>query len=546
MQVVFVMLLALLSGGPLGPSGHRRAVEAVDSRTGAAGDRPLVSSSRATTNQAVPSMSAGACHLGDLLASLMDPGSRRKVADDVEQSTQACRTEMLEMLKTAAMGPKEYDAVRRVLARAGVAMPPFSGWFSVPKLKPGQVPAYRRVDLLKALVAISEPRGSDMRKAYRDALKWAFVLRGLSAQRSTAVAEPLVRFTFRLVGFAFRVEVNRGLENLGAYAVPGLLALASQRQVDWKRDRRRYLTRAFARYILGVLVEGDPVSALASADHSLKLELLAAYGRYHVADAVRSLIVYTNEEDPALRRAARKALSAYFVGPRPRVHRRRLKLPGGRETTDRRLLFMTYRQRAVYEIRKELDRLTGGIYDRDARGAGLLAVLFSAQNRQRAGRRDRAYAKVEALWAAGKKKQAIWRLERLISKGVGPVVGRRASTMYASMAMEALESGRVDASIRYRLVSALVTGEPLASALADVAYLESLKDQAGGRRDDALAWCRTSLLWNRDYEGCFRAVVALSGARLETGQVLLALAVVFGLALLCLWVSAFLLRRRRG
>jgi len=269
MQAVLVMIVALLVGGPFGAFGRRSGINGVDSRAGTVEARSPVSSNSQAARQTAGLVQTAPCHIQALLTELMDPSHRRKVAGDVEQSTQGCRAEMLKMLETATMGPKEYDATRRVLARAGVAMPPFSGWFSVPKLKPGQVPAYRRMNLLKALAAMSDPRGLDLRKAYRDSLKWAFVLRGLGAQRSTAVAGPLVRFTFRLVGFAFRVEVNRDLENLGAYAVPDLLALASQRQVDWKQDRRRYLTRAFARYMLGVLVEGDPVAALASADRSV-------------------------------------------------------------------------------------------------------------------------------------------------------------------------------------------------------------------------------------------------------------------------------------
>ncbi len=444
----------------------------------------------------------------------------------------ACAPAFLRYLESYRLRGPRYERARGIFQRAGVPAPPYSGWFNVPKLKPGQQPPFRRVDSLSLLLGVRVSRQDEPLRA-----ELAGVLariRGIGESHDPDVVAPLVTFTFRPDGYLFRTEVSRAIETLGSAAIPGLLDLASWPRVRYDQDRFRYLVRKYARYMLTVIEEGDPLVALSRADRKLKLRLLAAYGRHHVADALRAIILATAEQDGAVRQAAARALEAFFEGPAPRVRRRRLKLPGGRETEERRILYMSYRQRAYYELRKELDQLIPGRYDRYAKGRELVARLLEARKQ---ARRDAVREKLERALSsleAGEWEAGLQELEAILAASGGqlPDPGRMADALWDA-AVRLASSGRLGPAARLRLMAGVLTGE-MGKALADWEYLLALEALAGGRSAASRAWVCLGLA--PDQEGCRRLLLAGLGDGPAPGQVAAGLVLLLGLGL-AVWIG---------
>ncbi len=453
-------------------------------------------------------------------------GSLHDLSQSIFGMDAGCGSAMLDWLGRVPIGPSVYPRMRAVLQRAGVALPPYSGWFDPPKLKPGQLPPYRRVDPLVALsTRIRNPDDTARR-----VMLVSSVIAFLSKRDDLDVAAKLVDFTFRLRGFAFRSAVSRALERLGPRAVPGLLSVASRKAVDFKVDRFGYLTRKYARYMLGVIEEGDPLVALSRADSRLRAKLLEAYGRYRVADAVAAVIAHTDDDDPLVRRAARKALAAYFEGPRPRSLRRRLKLPGGRETERRQLVYMNYRQRAVYELKRELQRLTGGDFDRTRRGRDLVPLLYDAQRKYRKTMRRQAYIELSETLSHRPLADARAALDIFLAAESRPESWEGFDALVHGLALRSAAAGKAAEARRLLLVEGLLArGSHSGTALTDTAYLFGLEALARGHDAQALSWCRAALARDPKHPGCLRLVAQLGGVGPEWLQVVSFLLLVFGL-----------------
>jgi tetratricopeptide (TPR) repeat protein len=451
----------------------------------------------------------------------------------------SCVEPFLKRLESVELSAKHYDDLRRVLKRAGVELPAYSGWFKVPNLRKGELPPHRKYDIVKLLTEMEAPRGGEQARMYRLGLELAVMVRALGNLDSHEVAEPLVRFTFQRAGIALRHEVSRALESLRGYAVAGLLELRSIKVRDWKQDRRRYLIQKFAEYMLTVLPEGDPRLALSRADRPLKLRLMKAYGRYRVAEAARALVDHTDSRDAEIRKAARSALARYFEGPRPRSVRRHLKLPGGEETRDRRLIYMNFRQRAIHEIRIELERLTGGNYERRQKPKKLMRLLFDTQDRKRAERKEKLFARAVLVWRQGKREQAMELFDEILAASslgaeragsdetgsdetpVGKVgFAARLAPFYRQYGVEAGLEGKLDQAASRLMMAAILErdDESRREVFADAIYASALAAEARKDLDTALTLHREALQIWPAHGGAQRAVVSLEGARLEPGH----------------------------
>ena len=490
------------------------------------------------------------CELSNWSASILkgSPKERSAAVKALSEAPAACLRPMLKRLQTIEMGPKEYDDIRKVFKWAQIPVPVYSGWFKVPKLKKGEAPAHREVDLLAKLQSYKEPRSDELKAAYRRSLLLCALVRGLGQLEHTAVAEPLVRFTFKRVGFSLRHEVSRALERLRAYAVPGLLELAALDARDWKSDRVRYLLQKYSSYMLNVLREGDPQTALSWADYPLKTKLFEAYGKHRVAAAARAIVSYTDAEDPGIQEAARKALLAYFKGPRPRTVRRHLKLPGGAETRDRRLVYMNFRQRATHEVKVELERLTSGAYKRRVPGKILVKKLFAEQDRRRRERDKRWLERAQAKWRGGDKDKAIALMEGLLAREPGTSLAPKLGSYFRLHAVSHFTEGRLDEALRYlSLAYTLVEDEDdQRRILSEMAYVRGLRREAhGAPRSQALSAHQEALRWWRRNEPARRATVALERNTLEPGHAYLLAACSGATALLIFWLLGVLLRKKK-
>jgi len=467
--------------------------------------------------------------------------------ESIENAPPSCLKKILDTLGKTTMGPQEYDTVRKVLQRAGVPMPVYSGWFRVPTLKKGEAPVHRSVDVLEKLVGYQEPRGEELKRAYRDALFLCALIRALGEMETTDAAEPLIRFTFRRAGFAFRHEVSRAIEKMRSYAVPGLLKFATMKVGDWKRDRDRYLMQAYAEYMLTVLREGDPASALSWADYSLKQELLRVYGKHRYAEAVEAIVGYTDAEDPEIRVAARDSLKQYFKGPRPRTVSRHLKLTGGRETKHRQIVYMNFRQRAVHEVRVELDRLTAGKYKKQMPEKGLVQTLFEEQDKRRRERDSRWFAKAIGKWESGEEKSAIEFMKDLLAREPTTSLAPQIAGYFHRHAASLFVKGKLKESLDFLYMAYFLHNDEEASRklLSESAYVRGLYHEA--RKElipEALAAHEEAIrLWSDNLPAA-RAKTVLSGNSIEPGHAYLLAIVAGAVSLMLLWMFGFL--RKRG
>jgi len=342
--------------------------------------------------------------------------------------------------------------------------------------------------------------------------------------------------------------VSRALEGLRAYAVPGLLELAALDARDWKTDRVRYLLQKYSSYMLNVLREGDPQTALSWADYPLKLKLFEAYGKHRVAGAARAIVSYTDAEDPRIQKAAREALLSYFKGPRPRTVRRHLKLPGGAETRDRRLVYMNFRQRATHEVKVELERLTSGSYKRRVPGKVLVKKLFVEQDKRRRERDKRWLERAVSKWRGGDRDKAIALMEGLLAREPGTSLAPKLGGYFRLYAGSHFTEGRLDEALWYlNLAYTLVEDESeKRRVLSEIAYVRGLRREAhGAPRSQALAAHQEALRWWRKNEVARRATVALARNSLEPGHAYLLAACSGAAVLLIFWILGVLLRKKK-
>lgn len=445
-----------------------------------------------------------------------DVKARRAACETLSQADSSRRAVYLSRLGLAKLRIHT-ERQRILLARAKIALPGPTGWFNIPKLKPGEKsPADQ--DMLATVIAQAAPADDRRRRAYVALLESMCILRGLGAMRDLRIAEPLVRFAFAPYGITFRWEVVRAIRGLGGYAVPGLLKLSRLRVRDWKKQRTRFLMRRFTYHLLTTMQEANPDHALSLADKRLKLLLLAAYGRFRDAEAVIAIIRMTDQPDPDLKRAARQALRAYFKGPRPRARVRRLKLPGGQETARMQKLYLSFRERAIVETRKELERLTSGRYDRSIPGKELVRLLFAKQDSLRSNRWNLRLAEALAKFRQGDVAGALARGEEILRNA--PTFAGRAKlfpVLQARGEALALEGRLLQAATLYERAALLLPSDASAAerrrrqvALADATYLRALQHEAQGRKDRAIELHRQALSFWPEHLGSRVALMHLA------------------------------------
>jgi tetratricopeptide (TPR) repeat protein len=475
----------------------------------------LMSAPVGAATPSAPASDAAFDALGARLAHA-DARVRRAACDTISRADDNRRTLYARRLQRARLR-RHTERQRILLARLKIELPGPTGWFNIPKLKPGEKSPAEQ-DMLAALIAQPAPADLGRRQAYVALLEGMCILRGLGAMRDLRLAEPLVRFTFAPYGITFRWEVVRAIRGLGGYAIPGLLKLSRLRVRDWKKQRTRFLVRRFSFHLLTTMQEANPDHALGVADKRLKLLLLAAYGRFRDAEAVVAIIRLTDHADPDLRRAARQGLRAYFKGPSPRARVRRLKLPGGQESDRMQKLYLSFRERAIVETRKELERLTSGRYDRSIPGKALGRLLFAKQDERRANRWGRRLDEALQKYRQGDVAGAITAVDEILRNAphfagrakLFPVLVTRAEAL-------TLEGRLVQAATLYERAALLLPGDVGPAdrrrrriALADATYLRALQHEAYGRNGRAIELHHQTLSFWPDHLGSRVALMHLA------------------------------------
>lgn len=240
---------------------------------------------------------------------------------------------------------------KNILRRIGAQVPDRHGRF--PDTASG-----KEVDWLGALLALDpEQLAPGLRDAYPDTLLTVALMRALAATGHPDASVSLLRFAYRHSS-AFKDECGRQIRAMGVRAVPGLLRARAL------RDPLAFKMVRYAAYQLDRIDCVRPDRALKQADPDLRAEILHAYGEVRDPGAVQAVLRHTDAASSRVRRAARWAMLRYVSGRPPEAVKRKLKLPGGKQTTKARSIYLTYRQLATHAL---VDRLAQELHKVESR-----------------------------------------------------------------------------------------------------------------------------------------------------------------------------------
>ncbi|MDA3863905.1 MAG: hypothetical protein PF689_08575, partial [Deltaproteobacteria bacterium] len=276
------------------------------------------------------------------------------------------------------------EIVRTYLEIKGKKLPSPSGWFSPPRdhigineTRKNKEISQTVLDLLLGVPAYSE---QNKRSIFNSFIKKGCIIRKLITEKSVKSVSILFQAAFDKVTLIFRDEITKGLQNMGPIIVFNLLPW-SQKEYNRKQQRDKYLKARYAKYILGSSPAGNPRLALQSAPITMKFELMKLYANHFYAQAIEPLLFYSNHKDKKLREISRKSLLQYFEDKGKGTKIGVVKLPGGIEK--KTIIAFNSRRQAYHAVKKILEQVSRGDYDRTSKGRGLALQLFKKWDKNR-------------------------------------------------------------------------------------------------------------------------------------------------------------------
>jgi tetratricopeptide (TPR) repeat protein len=183
---------------------------------------------------------------------------------------------------------------------------------------------------------------------------------------------------------------------MDSYAIPRLIELVHQPnagKVSLAKQRR------YAAYQLDRMDRQRPQKAISTApDDRVRAEIIHAYGDTRALDAVEAILGQVDSPAHRVRREARWAWLRYVTGKEPPpAPKRKRKLPGGKEESEEKPDYLTYREIATLALQKELSAINNGApVDPNASAKQLTDELFDYYDKKRAAEWDGAFAAAQA------------------------------------------------------------------------------------------------------------------------------------------------------
>jgi hypothetical protein len=379
-----------------------------------------------------------------------DAGTRRKLVARLLTARREDAEQLHAWLhRPSGVPASDYKAVLRAI---GAAVPNRAGRFESEEQRPrtAKKRALVEVDWLEALLALDAGKlRSGLARAHSEATFSVALMRALVKTRHPEAAISILRFGYRHA-HAFRDETGTQIRALGAYAVPGLVRAIAIRDPDAHKMTR------YAAYQLDRIDCVRPDRALKQGDLELRAEILHAYGEVRTPTAVSAVLSYTDDPSELVRRAARWAMLRYVSGRPPKAVKRKLKLPGGKETDRARALYLTYRQLATFALVQQLaEELTGAREGREVEAKRkalaeelepryLAEQLFRLYDERREKAQRDELARAMAASKTGSLDQAITRFDGILA--AHPFHPERASMapFYFRKGRELLASGKLN------------------------------------------------------------------------------------------------------
>jgi tetratricopeptide (TPR) repeat protein len=304
-------------------------------------------------------------------------------------------------------------------------------------------------------------------------------LRALAASKSVDATAIIMDVAFHDDTRIYRDECGRQIRALHPYSIPGLIRISE----GVKGDRKRY-----ARYQLERMDREEPNKALTAAadDEDLELAILAAFKDTLHREAVAAVMSKLDDDAPRVRAMAREAWMEYVAGPPPKpAPKKKLKLPGGRETDEEMPLWFTHRELADQFLRKKAEELWGETIDEDAK-IDIVAMtkrLLAHYDNERAQRDGAVLDEARKLRDAGDLPGAIALFDRLLVLNAERPEKAEMATAYLAYANQLAKGGKwADAAAAYSKAHGLdPAGASATHALASQHYALGKALEADGK-----------------------------------------------------------------
>lgn len=441
------------------------------------------------------------------------------------------------------------DERRGVLASFEASVPDKKGRFVVPQRKTAK--EEQALDDLDWLAQLQKIQAQS--PAVTETMTDVAVIRALSTTQDINAAQILFDSAFWDETMIYRDEVGRYLRKMEPYCIPALMRESQSRNFDRKR---------YSNYQLERLDRQEPGKALGAAtgDESLVMAILDVYRATKHREAVHAVWGKVNADSARVRAKAREAWSAYIEGPPPPpAPMKKLQLPGGKLTKKEKPLWLTYRELADNEVRKQSNDLLGTDYpivdptldDSDegkrpktAPKIDLVSVtkeLYAYFDKQRTDANAKQWAEAEAKAKAGDLAGATTLLDRLLA--ANPDHGSKAQMAQVYLAygkeLEAKQKWPEAAAAYSKAQGLAPTGPDAVQALAAHHYTQGKALEAAGK--DGGPDYRKAVALRPDYATAKAAAVRVGGGSRPVWMLYAAAcAAILGLGLL----GAAMVRRR--
>lgn len=374
-----------------------------------------------------PARQAVAAVLGRLASA--DPQARLVAATELAAMGDAHYAALVEALFRPRGAPA--DALRPILLLTGAQVPNWKSsdplWVRrtepkwVPKFKGDKRPkrpppidpeavdwlvALNGVDLTHPELAAIDPATKVL--AQLEAIEVVALLRAIGGTHRPEAVAPLFRFAFEPEGI-FRDECGRQLRAIGDAAVPELVPL--QHRAPLPKMRR------YAAFQLDRLDRANPKKALAAMpDDRLRAGLLHQYGEVRALDSVEPVLDYVDAESLRVRREARWAWLRFVAGKAPpAAPKRHRKLPGGREETEEKPDYLTYRELAELALQRRLAAELPDLVAGKQTAEELTKRLFAHYDARRAEKWLTLYQSAVAAYDAGERDSALGTMTEILA-----------------------------------------------------------------------------------------------------------------------------------
>ena len=345
-----------------------------------------------------------------------------------------------------------------------------------------------------------------------DAKKVLNAMRALAATHRAEAVGPLFRLAFTLDG-AFRDECGRQIRAIGDAAVAPLVRLQYQRGAPSAPLNKQ---RRYAMYQLDRMDRARPSKAVdAAPDDKARAELMKAYGEVRAPDAVEAVLGQITAQSHRVRREARAAFRSYVEGPPPPpAPKRKRRLPGGKEESEEKADYLTYREVAELALQKRVAEVGLTMTEPHPTAAQMFQALVARDDAERAAEWERAFVTAHDHAEAGDVEGAVAEYEWILAHD--PTTARRLEMVpaYTRLAAARVAQNRLEAAagLYWKAVALAPAGAPEARNLeAEASFLDAERAMRHGGTDEAAL--RHTLALVPDHARARAAIAAIERRR---------------------------------